>query len=257
MGTISKALGLIELLRHCGQPLGLTEIARLAGFDKATTRRLLLELALNGYVEQNTESRSYVLGPALQMLGRAREDRFPLYRAVQPVVRSLNEITGETVHATEYCVGALASICIEESPKANRVILDLGQKLPLHATASGFAFLAASPDAFVETIYRKSFELFTPTTPVNRDSLQAIVLATRQRGYSVSNQSLEEGVSSVAAAICIPGGKPSGTIAIAMPSSRMTPDIANHYGALVRRQADVLSAHLFGKPTLQIFRKAS
>ena len=257
MGTVSKALGLIELLRESGHPLGLSEIARLAGFDKATARRLLLELAANGYIEQDEDSRGYALGPALQMLGRARENRFPLNRAIQPAVRALAEQTGETVHATEYCAGSLASIFAVESGKANRVILEHGQKLPLHATASGYAFLAASTEAFVESVCRREFEAFTPTTPTDSKALMDIVTATRERGYSISNQSMEEGVSSVAAAIRGAGGKPVGTMAIAMPASRVTPDIIRGYGELVRKTSAQVSARLFGKSTAQPFRKAS
>ncbi len=257
MGTVSKALGLIELLRNSDQALGLTELARLADYDKATTRRLLLELAANGYVEQEGETRGYALGPALQMLGRARENRFPLNRSIQPVVRELAELTGETVHATEYCAGSLASIFTVESSKANRVILENGQKLPLHATASGFAFLAASTDTFVESICKKQFEAFTATTPQGRDTLLEIVKQTRNRGYSISNQSLEDGVSSVAAAILGVGGKPIGTIAVAMPASRVTPETLEKFGTLVRQHAQHISLRLFGKSTVQPFSKAS
>ena len=257
MGTVSKALGLIELLHDSGQSLGLTELARLAGFDKATTRRLLVVLVANGYVEQDPDSRDYTLGPALQMLGRARENRFPLNRTVQPVVRALSELTGETVHATEYCAGTLVSIFIAESTKANRVILEHGQKLPLRATASGFAFLAASTDAFFESACRKQFETFTATTPADRETLLEIVRATRERGYSISNQSMEEGVSSVAAPIRGAGGRPIGTIAIAMPASRVTPEVTKEFGELVCKNAQQVSARLFGKSGIQPFLKAS
>ena len=257
MGTVSKALGLVDILRESGHPLGLTEVARASGFDKATARRLLLELSDNGYVEQDETSRGYALGPALQMLGRARENRFPLNRTVQPAVRALAEKTGETVHATEYCAGSLASIFAVESGKANRVILEHGQKLPLHATASGFAFLAASSDAFVEAVCRRHFKAFTATTPTGSGELMAIVSATRERGYSISNQSMEEGVSSVASAIRGPGGKPVGSIAIAMPASRVTPEVIREYGELVRKSASQVSVRLAGKSTFQPSVKAS
>lgn len=255
MGTVSKALGLIELLRQAGHPAGLTEIARKAQFDKATTRRLLLELAENGYVEQDPESRTYALGPALQVLGRIREERFPLVRIVQPLLRDLAERTGETVHATEYCAGELASIWSEESLKASRVILEKGMKLPLHATASGHAFLAASTDAFVDKICKRNLGRFTGTTPTEAGSLRELVEQARLRGYSQSNQSFEDGVSSVASAIVDGKGKPIGTLAIAMPSSRMNAQIAAEFGNIVRESAAEASARLLGN--VNTLRKAS
>ncbi len=252
MGTVSKALGLLDILARIHAPKGLTSIAAAAGFDKATTRRLLLELAANGYVVQDSDSRDYELGPALQVLGKAREERFPLYRTTQPFVRALAERTDEMVHAAEYSAGVLISICIEHSTKANRVILEQGQRLPLHATASGIAFLAASTPAFVESIARKPLPHFTATTPTSRQSLLTIVREAAARGYSISNQSLEEGVGSVAAAICNQAGKPIGTIAIAAPALRLTPKVIAEFGALVRDAADEISHHLAGrKPALR------
>jgi IclR family transcriptional regulator, acetate operon repressor len=247
LGTVSKALGLLELLRVAGSRLGLTEIARLADFDKATTRRLLVELAESGLVEQDPQDKSYDLGPALQTLGRAREQRFPLYRVIQPTVEALAETTGETVHATEYCAGWLASICIVESQKANRVFMDRGQKLPLHATASGLAFLAASPLTTVEALYAKPLAQFTVSTPIDRPALDTILAETRKRGFSLCDQLYEDGVSSVAAAIRGSTGAPIGTIAIAMPASRYTPETALDFGRLAVRAAGEVAARLGGK----------
>lgn len=256
MGTVSKALGLLDFLSKSGAPLGLSELARLADFDKATTRRLLLELAASGFVEQDMDTRGYALGPALQMLGRAREERFPLFRTAQPFIRTLAEKTGETAHAAEYCAGSLVSVCIELSPKTIRVNLDQGQKLPLHATASGFAFLAASSPAFVESAAKRPLVLFTATTPSSREALLKAVNEARARGYSVSSQTMEEGVHSVGAAILNPSGKPVGTVAVAMPVVRAAPALTAEYGRLTRQSADEISQRLFGRRAAAL-RKAS
>lgn len=257
MGTVSKALGLLDFLGQSHAPKGLTELARLAGFDKATTRRLLLELAANGFVEQDMQSRDYALGPALQMLGRAREERFPLLRISQPIVSALSEKTGETVHTAEYCAGVLLSVCIEHSPKTVRVSLEPGQKLPLHSTASGFAFLAASAPAFTEAAARKPLQPYTAKTPSGRDALMAIVRQTAARGYSVSNETMEEGVHSVAAAICDPSGRPAGTIAVAMPMARASAASTKEFGLLALKAAEDISQRLFGKRSGAGFKRAS
>lgn len=247
MGTVGKALGLLDILAREASPLGLTVVAREAGFDKATTRRLLVELAAHGFVEQDEHTRGYALGAALQALGRIRESRFPLVRVIQPSVRALAAQTEELVHAAEYCAGSLVSICIEQSTQANRVGLDLGQKLPLHSTASGIAFLAASPPHVVDAVARKPLAAFTAKTPTRRDALVRVVREASTRGYAMSNQSMEDGVQSVAAAICDAAGKPVGTLAIAAPAVRMPPRRVVECGTLVRRAADDVSAYLAGK----------
>ena len=246
MGTVSKALSLLDHLKDPSQQPGLTDLARLAGFDKATTRRLLLELMANGFVEQDDTSKHYVLGPSLQVLGKAREERFPLFKTVLPIVRELAEDMGETVHASEYGAGTLISICVQESDKTNRVSLPAGMKLPLHATASGIAYLAAAAASFVEQFLRKSHVAFTSHTAVDAAQLQKLVKQAQARGYSISNQSLEDGIHSVAAAFVSNKGKPIGTIAVAMPSIRATPAKITTCGEAVKKAASEISTRLYG-----------
>jgi DNA-binding IclR family transcriptional regulator len=81
---------------------------------------------------------------------------------------------------------------------------------------------------------------------MNPGTIWKIVHETRERGYSRSDQSFEHDVSSVAAAIRGRGGKTVGTIAIAMPSSRMTEPVAAAHGKLVGDSAAVAVSRLFG-----------
>ena len=246
MGTVSKALTLLAILSRPDARLGLTDIARAAGYDKATTRRLLVELKSQGFVEQEDDSRAYLLGPALVLLGRAREERFPFFRIAQPVVRGLAEASAESAHASEHDGGALNSVCVQPSDKSNRVIIEVGERLPLHATASGIAFLAAAAPAQVAAALRKPLTRFTGHTLVDPAQVDALIAAARERGYAQSDQFKELGVQSVAAAILNPRSTPIGAIAVAMPSVRSTPDVMAQCGLLVQDAASEISARLFG-----------
>ncbi len=247
MGTVRKALGLLDILAHPDQRYGLTDMARLSGFDKATTRRLLLELKADGFVEQDEDTRAYLLGPAVLMLGRAREERFPFFKIAQPTVRALAEASGETAHVSEYVAGAMASICTQESDKSNRVIVLVGERLPLHATASGLAYLAASTDAFVNTALHKPLVRASVKTITDHDTLWQILHTARSKGYVECNQLRSEGVFSVGAAIVNPRGAPIGAIAVALPSMRAEPEKIAEIGAMTAAAAAEISTRLFGK----------
>ena len=255
LGTVSKALNLLDILKSSDTQIGLSEISRQSGFDKATTRRLLLELMANGFVEQDPIDKYYVLGPTLQILGKAREERFPLYRTLLPIVKSLAQFTGETVHASEYAAGVLMTIHTQESEKSNRVSLAVGQKLPLHATASGLAFLAASPITFVDSFLRRPRVSFTAHTPQDVEPLLTLITQTKRRGYALSNQLLEVGIHSVASAFLDSRGKPIGTIAVAMPSIRADGKKIESCGKAVAAAALDISTKMFGRSTA--LRKAS
>ena len=246
MGTVSKALSLLDILSGPEARLGLTEIARVAGFDKATTRRLLVELKAEGFVEQDEASRDYMLGPALLRLGRQREARFPFARIAEPVVRALAEATGETAHASEFGGGVLASVVVQASDKSNRVIIELGERLPLHATASGIAVLAASSPAVVAAALGRPLARFSAGTVTDAARVAALVEEARGRGWSLSDGLKEAGVHSVAAAIRGPKGAPVGAVAVAMPSVRATAEVLARAGASVVQAAGEVSARLYG-----------
>ena len=77
--------------------------------------------------------------------------------------------------------------------------------------------------------------------------LRAMLAAIRKRGYSVSNQAREIGVSSVAAAFCDRAGLLIGTVSIAMPTDRADPVLIARLGQLVAAAAAQIEHRLFGR----------
>ncbi|TIT55228.1 MAG: IclR family transcriptional regulator, partial [Mesorhizobium sp.] len=134
MSTVGKAISLLELFTVAEPELGLSDLARRSGFDKATTRRLLVALTGHGLVEQDAATRHYRLGAGLSRLARIREARFPFLQTAVPLVRDLASATAETVHLSEYGIDRLVTVHVEHPARANRVNVDIGQLLPLHST---------------------------------------------------------------------------------------------------------------------------
>ena len=60
MSTVGKALSLLDAVARAERGMGLAEIARLCGTDKATARRLLVDLGRHGFIEQDLETKKYV-----------------------------------------------------------------------------------------------------------------------------------------------------------------------------------------------------
>ncbi|WP_292300165.1 helix-turn-helix domain-containing protein, partial [Mesorhizobium sp.] len=59
---MGKAVSLLELFTLQESEIGLSDLARRAGLDKATARRLLMALAAHRLIEQEPHSRRYRLG---------------------------------------------------------------------------------------------------------------------------------------------------------------------------------------------------
>lgn len=247
MSTVDKAITLLDLFSIDTPELGLTDIARRAGYDKATTRRLLLSLSRNGFVEQDAETRHYRLGAGLTRLARIREARLPLLQTALPFLRDLAIATSETVHLSEAGNASLLTVLVEHPARANRVNVDVGEYLPLHSTASGLAYLAHARREAVKAALGNPLAAFTSHTVTEPGAILAEVEATRARGYSIMDQGFEDGVFSVAAAILGSGGYAIGTLAIAAPVVRTTKALAAERGQAVAAAARAISERLNGE----------
>ena len=220
MSTIGKALTLLDVVSKLDRDTGLTDLARLSALDKATARRFLVELEKHGFVEQDGETRKYRLGAAPVRLARIRQARFPFVAVAAPFVKALADAVGETVHLSEFSGGRLATIHVEDSSQAHRVIVDVGATLPFHATASGLAFLAFLPQGEIDRALAQPLERFSPQTITDPTTVRDLLAETAERGFSISRQGFEMGVISAAAPIIAPNGRPVGTLAVAAPTAR-------------------------------------
>ena len=247
MSTVGKAISLLDLFSVDEPELGLTEIARRSGFDKATTRRLLVSMTQHGIIEQDTGTRHYRLGAGLTRLARIREARFPFLQTSLPFIRDLGTETGETVHLAEASNGSLLTVHVEHPSRANRVNVNVGEYLPLHSTASGIAYLAHVREPVLKSVLAGPLPPYTSRTITDPTAIMDSIEVARKRGYSMSDQAYEEGVFSVAAAILGADGYAIGTLAIAAPLVRTSKSAATERGKAVAAAARGISEQLNGE----------
>lgn len=246
MGTVGKALSLLDVVSRAERGMGLAEIARLCGADKATARRLLVELGRHGFIEQDVETKKYDLGSAPVRLARIREMRFPFLRIGAQIADELADRVGETVHLSKFAGDRLSTVHVAESAKAHRVSLDVGTILPLHATASGIAFLAGCARQDIDSYLAGDLQRFTEHTVTSRTELKGLASQASERGYSICEQGLEVGTISVAAGIRAPGSEPVGTLAIAAPQIRVSEMTLHALGKAAAEAAADIAGRYFG-----------
>lgn len=254
MQTIDKALGLLNLFSEERPAIGLSEIARISGFNKATTRRFLLALGKHGFVDQDASSRAYRLGPGLLRLARVRESVSPVESVVQPILEELASMLGETAHFSLYSGGALATIGLVESPKSNRVMLEMGEALPLHATASGLAYLAFATPAIVKAALRKPLPMFTQHTMTRANDVLKALTSVARTGVASIKSAYEDGVCGIASPVFDGEGVAIGAVAVAAPVSRAPRKVITEMQAEIRNAATKITLALGGEPHSTIAR---
>lgn len=222
MGTVSKALELLDYFTRSRPRIGLSDLARLTGLNKATCFRLLTELAENGFVEQIGTGREYRLGPTVLRLAALREAHVPTREAAMPVLHTLAQKTGETAHLSLLMGDSLRALAFAYSAAhVTKVTMEDTETLPFHATSSGLAVLAFQTEVFRNATLLRPFARLTNSTETNPAALRARLAEVRGLGYAESQGAFQADVHSMAVPLFDALGRCSGSVAVAAPASRM------------------------------------
>lgn len=246
MGTVSKALELLSFFSQTRPLVGLSDLARLSGTNKATCYRLMSELQDYGFVEQTGTAREYRLGPAVLGLAAIREATVPTREAAMPVLQRMAEQTGETAHLSHRVGDRLVTLAFAYSgAHGTRVMMEDADTLPWHATSSGIAVLAFLPEAEREAILSRPLSSHTALTETDATRLQAMVATARARGAAETKGTFETDVQSYAVPLFGPAGNCVGAVGIVLPAVRATPTLLDAVAAETHRAAAEIT-HLWG-----------
>lgn len=245
--TVAKALALLDHFTEDAPEVGLSDLARRAGIDKATVHRMLSVMADAGLVEQRGTARLYRLGAGVLRLARVRETSFPVTAIYQPALEVLTEISGETAHAALVSGLALATIGVCESNRGSRVSLVAGEVLPFHCTASGIVALAFAGEDLRARVLAAPLVRRTSHTLTDPGALRERLEKARSAGFAEGDQTYEDDVYGIAAPVFDTDGLAIGTLAVATPAHRMTGDLRRTIIRALFAQAESVTFGTGGK----------
>jgi IclR family acetate operon transcriptional repressor len=249
--TVAKALSLLDHFSDSEPEIGLSELARRSGVDKATVHRMLGVMCDYGLLEKRGDARLYRLGAGVLRLARVRETAFPISSVFQLSLETLSAEVGETAHASLVSGRALATIGVSESNRGSRVSLVAGEILPMHSTASGLVVLAFSKADFVDRVLGEPLLAKTSRTITDPGVLRARLQEVRLSGFAESDQTNEDDVYGIAVPVFEIDGTASGAIAVATPAHRMTNDLRRQVIAALFREAEKLTLGTGGRPSAE------
>ena len=209
---------LLRLLLERGE-LGVSEGAAHLGVAPSTAHRLLATMADHGFVAQ-TRSRRYRAGELLTGGGEPRNRNAAIAATLRPVVQSLFEAVGETVHLMVLVGSDIQFIDGVEGGQALRIGLRLGGRLPAYCTSGGKAILAELDDRLVAAMHVAG----VPSWPGQRihtlDELRRELAEVRGSQIAVNRGESELGVRALGAAVGPAGGRPVAALTISLPAER-------------------------------------
>jgi DNA-binding IclR family transcriptional regulator len=196
--SVDRAVELLAAIAAAPEPQTAPALADRCGLNRSTAWRILATLEHHGLVERDPAGNRYGIGFGVVKLAAAAGHE-PLVRLAHPLLRRLAEETGETVNLA---VARRLELAYADQVQAPHVMAPnwLGHPVPLHATSTGKAFLAALPAEELDGLLQPGLERFTDTTITDPDALRAELEQVRGRGYAVSRGELEPALWGVSAA---------------------------------------------------------
>jgi len=248
IGSVQRAIDILNLFDRRTQELGITDIARALNLPKSTIAGLMFTLEHNNYLDQNTVTRKYRLGFKLAERAGVFLDQFDLRRVALPVLETLRDSSNESVNLAirdgEYV------IYIERMLGNNTLGMrsEVGKRELIHSTALGKAILAQLPVVEVKQFVASyEFKPVTPRTITDPAAFLEELNETKLRGFSVDNQENELGGRCVAAPILDYLGKPVAALSLSVPIQRFPEEKLPEFGEKVRQAARKISLQLGAK----------
>ena len=242
--SLSRAIAILDCFSVDRPQLGVREVARLLDMSASTVGRLLAALTAAGILNQDPSSRLYMMGPRVMAWSAVYTDSLDVRESARPMLEELHRLTNETVSL--YVLERDHRLCVAriESKEPVRVVVKVGEQMPLHAGSAGKALLAFMSAAEAEKILDGPLGKMTQNTIVSRRNLMKELETIRARGYATSHGERFEDAIGMAAPVFDAEGRVIAALNVAGPKMRFTDAQVEKFVPKIMQLADKLSRML-------------
>lgn len=194
--SLDRGLRVLELFGASSRPMTLSDVAKAAELPRATARRILFTLERSGYVAN--DGKLFALTPRVLALSGAYMTSNQVVSILQPV---LDRISSDAQEISSLAVLDGHEVIFVARASPARVFsagIDLGYRLPAFCSSVGRTMLGKySDDELTATLATMELPAMTPFTVTDRAELQAVIVADRDKGYSLVDREAEAGFRSI------------------------------------------------------------
>lgn len=224
--VLYKSIEILDYLRDVENPVRLTELCMEFNMNKGTLSKILNSMLDLNLVTRDEMTNRFTLGSRLIGYGTAAVRQFNIESIATPFMDELHSKIGETIHLSIEENGQMMYLKKYEAIATVNLRSRIGQTVPMYASATGKATLAAKSDKEIYDYYHLADVIqITNNTLTNFDDFMADIQRIRLRGYALDREECELGVRSAAVAFT-KLGKTYGAISISVPKYRLTEELS-------------------------------
>jgi IclR family transcriptional regulator, pca regulon regulatory protein len=219
--AVERSFAVIRAFGQERRSLTQSEVAEITGLNRATVGRFLLSLETLGYVHK--DGREYSLRPRILGLGHAYLSSMTLWKVAQSHMELLVRQVQESSSASVLDGTDIIFTARIPTQRIMSVQVEIGTRLPAHATSMGRVLLAHLPSGDIDDYFRKIVpQQFTPWTVTAVDELRAILKQVAEQGWCLLDEELEIGVRSLAVPLHDADGHVVASMNVCAHASRVT-----------------------------------
>lgn len=235
--ALEKGLSVIGFLAEQPDGASVTDIAKALDLPPSGVHRLLKELETLGYARQARDHGDYTLTLKLATTGLSFLARTGIPNLSQPILDRLAQSTRELVRMALSDGENLVWVGVSQGATAGlRYDPDAehGQIVHLASASGGQAWLSGmTDDEAIAAVMKQGLDKTDGSgvsAPRSVAELLKTVQTARRNGYAVNANSFMLGMAAIAVLIRHPDtGVPLGTVSIAGPAARATPELLRDF----------------------------
>ncbi|MBW2042075.1 MAG: helix-turn-helix domain-containing protein [Deltaproteobacteria bacterium] len=219
--SFARGLKLLEHVAEAGEPATLSQIAKRMDMTPPTTYRFLYTLQALGFVETDTDRKTYRLTPKILRFGHGLFRSSELWNTAHPYLVKASREYSETFNLAILDHEQILYIDRIKTRSILTINLTIGSKLPAFCTSMGRVLLSRLPVKELRKRLKASpLTAYTPHTVTSVKQLEKIIEQVRRQGYAVNNGELSPELCSVAAPILNQTGETIAALNMAVHKAR-------------------------------------
>ena len=244
IGSILKALEIMELFRPDEPYLSLAEISSRLGYPKTTLHTILNTLESKGYIERGRNG-IYALGTSIIPLTQSVRVNSRIRARAAPLLRELGDCSKQSVYLAS--LDDMACLYIYAIATKNRLIARtaIGERVLMHYTSVGKSMLAFLPEAQVDAIVnRHGLPQATESTITTPERLKEELAIIRSRGYATDEAEHEPHVYCIGCPIFNAEGEVVAACSVSGLDIQIVTELRESLSAAVRHTAQEISRRM-------------
>ncbi len=218
--SVERALSLLEVISLASVPPTVTELAAMAGVNRATAWRLLNTLEYFELIYKDSQTGRFHIGSGILHIAAAADSQH-MAKKVRPLLERAAQQTGGSAYLEIESRGNL--IVLDEYRSDSLIQIDLtGLKVPHHCGSVGKLYLASLPIDTLQNYLTQPLEKPSPRTNIDPVALTQEIRQARETGIAFNYGEHRPEWCGISAAVRNSRGRYLAYINSTMPSANIT-----------------------------------